>query len=235
MAVEHADLQVLSPEVAHTVGRWVEHAGVVQNANGPAGQDAWAALNKLRPNATDLLWLLAHCDDGIVWGRIEDRMLRLPHAWRAQVWSPLPREVTIQQLRIFGKLGELLLWRDEDVRRVKESPGESWLRGRLILDGEFDANQHDTRPKEDQYLLLGDELVNGKGDVGFTAVAERRRRREQIVPLDAGDLGQGFRIVLIVKHYFDRDPESGCVRRAATRLVGLRSVHAKDLYVKREG
>ncbi len=65
-------------------------------------------------------WLLVHADDGVIWGkRMEDGQLALSSdVFDSQAQYPAIavelRGPTIQQARIFGEAGELLVWRTED-------------------------------------------------------------------------------------------------------------------------
>src|SRR5947199_5744016 len=80
-------------------------------------------LGEVRPwlqkQAADhhLPWLLAHADDGVIWGRLDGG--RLVTSFEAAAGDggalgvcPELRTVTLQQARLFGPAAELLLWRD---------------------------------------------------------------------------------------------------------------------------
>ncbi len=58
-------------------------------------------------------YLLAHADDGVIWGRFEAENLRLSGDVFAQVKVDL-RPNTLQQARLFGPNGEISLWRVEN-------------------------------------------------------------------------------------------------------------------------
>lgn len=81
-----------------------------------------------------LRWMLAHLDDGVLWGRWEATGLTTGHeAAREtaglQAYVPPLRALTLQQLRLFAPHAELLVWRDEDRA----------LRARLLHDVESGA------------------------------------------------------------------------------------------------
>ncbi len=78
-----------------------------------------------------LTYLLAHADDGVIWGRLDGNKLITSHDITLEKSPPLRAE-TLQMARIFGPDGEILVWRDE--------AGE-WA-GRLIA--EAPANAADT-------------------------------------------------------------------------------------------
>src|SRR5437879_2621870 len=65
-----------------------------------------------------LKYLLAHADDGVIWGRLDGEVLRIARDVAGQnpealACSPPLRVETLQQARLFGKLAELLVWREE--------------------------------------------------------------------------------------------------------------------------
>ena len=67
--------------------------------------------------------LLAHADDGVIWGRVDKGVLQTSHSAFPQVSPPL-RALTLQQARLFGPDAELLVWRD----------GEGNWQARLLRD-----------------------------------------------------------------------------------------------------
>ncbi len=153
-------------------------------------------------------WALAHADDGVTWGRRDAET----GAWRfgndvCPEVSPRLRAVTLQELRLFGPAGEILIWRTD-----------SGLRGRVIEDE--DAGEGAPQPAEERRILLGDR-VRDVFDGGFTRLVSRTGA-EQVVPVAVDDRDlRARRLRLRVRHYFATDPESGAVRAAATRLVAV--------------
>ena len=63
--------------------------------------------------AHGLTTLLAHADDGVIWGRMGGEQLALSGNAFPKVSPPL-RTITLQQARLFGEHDELLLWRGGD-------------------------------------------------------------------------------------------------------------------------
>ena len=64
---------------------------------------AWVKGEGLLINeATGTQWLLAHCDDGVVWGRCEQGKWQLSSGPFPDVSPELSAE-NLQQLRLFGK------------------------------------------------------------------------------------------------------------------------------------
>lgn len=161
-------------------------------------------------------WLLAHCDDGVIWGRLESdgRWRRSSEAFPKE--SPPLREQTIQQLRIFGLGGEALLWRSDGA-----------FHGRWATEGAAPLDEA-LQPQDESYLLLGDRLLGPPQD-GFCVLGDATGSRHA-APIECnqaelGQPGQGrYPLHLQVRHYFEQDSESGAVRICMTRLVNLAKI-----------
>jgi CRISPR-associated protein (TIGR03984 family) len=188
---------MLRPQDAEACARWrtlVTTAGPVAEGN------------------DDLIWLLAHCDDGVVWGKREGARWRLSSTAFPDVSPPLG-ENNLQQLRLFGPLREVLLWRTDD-----------GFTGRELTDASPAAADDPLRPQDQEYVLMGDRLL-GVND-GFSLVGDARGSR-QAVPLSIPENASGalewrrWPLRLQVRHYFTSDPRSGLVRVVASRLVHL--------------
>jgi CRISPR-associated protein (TIGR03984 family) len=162
----------------------------------------------------DLVWLLAHCDDGVVWGRREGARWRLSTAAFPDVSPPLePRR--LQQLRLFGPLREVLLWRAPE-----------GLVGRVLLDAGPVGGDDPRRPRDEEYVLLGDRPLGPPRD-GFTLVGDARGSRHAVPVVCLPAHFQrgpraGWPLRLQVRHYFAEEEPTGLVRAAATRLVHVR-------------
>src|SRR5262245_54314992 len=65
-----------------------------------------------------LRWLLAHADDGVIWGEQRNGRLVICDSLAASV-APELRRQTLQQARLFSPETELLLWRDGDQFRAR--------------------------------------------------------------------------------------------------------------------
>lgn len=191
---------VVRPQDAAACSRWL---GFV-TAAGPVAE-----------GNDDLIWLLAHCDDGVVWGKREGTRWRLSSAAFPDV-SPTLGEENLQQMRLFGPLREVLIWR-----------GDEGLTGRELADSGTVAPSDPLRPEDRQYVLIGDRF--GSANEGFTLTADARGSRHA-VPLVALESAFGlpgksqwpFR--LQARNYFISDPRSGLVRVVATRLVHVLAV-----------
>jgi CRISPR-associated protein (TIGR03984 family) len=169
-------------------------------------------------------WVLAHCDDGVTWGLVDEGRVR----WAEGAWAgPRPTRANVQQVRVFGPEAEFLVWRVE---------GEGTFQARRLADGE--PSKDWCRPKEERFLIaatrMADDVATGHAD--FSAVDERDGRRQVLPPvcdplddrprglrgLTADDFEKGaYGVGLELHHYLDEDDGTGCVRVAASRLVRL--------------
>jgi CRISPR-associated protein (TIGR03984 family) len=175
---------------------WLNHV----TAGGPAPE-----------GGPDLRWLLAHCDDGVVWGR------RNAEGWRLS-FEPFPAisprlgTENLQQIRLFGPEGELLVWRADDR-----------FRGRLLTH-QPDGADPSLNPETQDYVLIGDRVLQSARD-GFTVVGDGRGSRHAaplICPESAFPVQpRRHPLRLKVWHYFAADTESGLVRVVASRLADV--------------
>ena len=150
---------------------------------------------------------LAHADDGVIWGRVEDGKLLLAGEVMPEVEVAL-RPETLQQARLFGPAGELLLWRNDGKLRV-----------RLIADGE---TAPDNALPLETYWLWGTQAIGSAG--GFKLLEEGAQGLHHAPPVSI--LTDGQRVALLVRHYLAHDAE-GRARISASRLCGLRVVDAE--------
>jgi len=160
-----------------------------------------------RANEYELEYLLAHAEDGIIWGKFDNNKLKIANNI-FPAYCPKLRLLTLQQCRIFGKSGEILLWKTE----------QKW-NARLTQD---DPNQD--FPEEAQ-ILWGTKIELEGED--FTLLADGSQGLKHAVPLK--DLSSYFStdemyrpIRLIVKHYIDYDNKTGIARISLSRLVSLK-------------
>ncbi len=172
-----------------------------------------------------LRFLLAHADDGVIWGRVDGTVLvtsngcaptppglRLdsapPGAASASgVASPPTREVlqTLQQCRLFSEKGELWLWRSD----------QGWGARLLLETPDAEASALD-----DLELLWGTSGQPYPDD--FTLLSEGRQGLRHAVPYTLiFPYGQRPPIRLRVRHYVDYDETTGEARIALSRLVNL--------------
>ncbi|MBF2002555.1 MAG: TIGR03984 family CRISPR-associated protein [Synechococcales cyanobacterium M58_A2018_015] len=148
-----------------------------------------------------LTYLLAHADDGVIWGHFHQGYLCTSNSVLRE--SPPLRIETLQQCRIFGQEGEILLWKG----------GDSWKAG-LVTNA-------DTETIEEKQLLLG---THGKihESEGFTVLWDGAQGLKHAVPFtqikfqENQKLAQSLR--LLVHHYIDYD-QDGLARITLSRLV----------------
>jgi len=154
------------------------------------------------------IWALAHCDNGVTWG-CRDKDNGVWHLGNQAVpgISPQIRPDFLQELRLFGEPGEVLIWHTD-----------AGLLGRILRDAGPvpDAFSSSDEPR----ILRGDEVVSQYQD-RFSHVRDRAGA-EQILPLAvASEQLRAGKVCLVVRHYYASDPDTGAVRIAATRLVKL--------------
>jgi len=159
--------------------------------------------------AGKLKYLLAHADDGVIWGRLDGEELITSHDV-APKYSPPLRAETLLTARIFAHAGELLAWHDE--------VGE-WA-GRLIAEDKPGATAEWTEAFEEQQVLLG---TNAKPlERGFALMSEGSQGLFHVVPLNlTGQIDEQRRpLRLVVRHYLKAD-NYGFVLVNASRLISL--------------
>jgi CRISPR-associated protein (TIGR03984 family) len=151
-------------------------------------------------------YLLAHAEDGVIWGHFPEMQLRIAH----EVFSEFPklRLSTLQQCRIFGEEGEMLLWRDQMT-----------LRSRLVVD---------ERPakcdEQSKHCIEEDQILWGKsGGVreGFTKLQDGQQGLSHAVPLVDIPFGAERRPVRLRVHHYIQYNKSGIARIYLSRLVKL--------------
>jgi CRISPR-associated protein (TIGR03984 family) len=163
-------------------------------------QDVQAWLQEQVAGSERRFFLLAHAEDGVIWGRVEDgTLITAPET----DFSPPLRMETLQSARLFSEAGEILLWRD----------GDGVFHARALIDGEGDPTEY---YDEDQ-ILWGSQVEVSEG--GFTQMSDGAQGLRHIVPIAVANLGGDRRpLRLTVRHYLSED-EFGFVRVAHSRLV----------------
>ena len=180
------------------------------------GNDPAAWLEKrVVEHKHDLRWLLAHADDGVIWGRVDNGKLVTAHA---HGFGPELGRATLQQARLFGEQGELLLWRDGfgelHARLIVDTPDERRARWKQCFDEKqmlwgqfFDPAQRCWQVKFD--ALDGGFRVYRHG-------AEGLRHAVPHDPVQPPPAGKAPR--LKVRHYLKQD---GFARVEVSRLVDV--------------
>jgi CRISPR-associated protein (TIGR03984 family) len=149
----------------------------------------------------DLRWLLAHADNGVIWGVLDDTALRLS----SEIFGPDALTLsweTLQQARLFGPQAELRLWQ-----------GPSGWQAYVLSDGEGESVEQ----LDEEHLLWGTQ--SGKQRDGFTEFVEGSQGIVHTPPLNAAPSNRRAR--LLVRHYI-REDDAGVVRIVLSRVVELR-------------
>ncbi len=188
----------------HAVNAKSEPLGDASGIADDAGLLAWLQKN-LKEHAPT--WLLAHADDGVIWGRYTPKAgLVTSHDLEPTVSPPL-REITLQQARLFAVSTEILLWRDED----------GW-RARLVQDGCEDAVSQWHECYDEHQMLWGNRGTALEQD--FTLWEEGARGLRHAVPWPLPETGTKPPVPprLWVRHYLT---PSGIAAVELSRLCGL--------------
>jgi CRISPR-associated protein (TIGR03984 family) len=149
--------------------------------------------------AYDLRWLLAHADDGVIWGELRADGLHLSGDAFPQISPPL-RTATLQQARLFGPQAELLLWED----------GADWC-ARLMRDGTGEDGEY----YDETHLLWGNEAEQQQD--GFVLLREGKEGLRHAPPLSQAT---PLPVRLQVRHYLVYDSD-GQAYIAYSRLVAI--------------
>jgi CRISPR-associated protein (TIGR03984 family) len=171
----------------------------VQQPEIPAQIDlAW--LGK-QADEHNLRWLLMHADDGVNWGERQGQTWILSHGVAPEI-APAFVSDHLQQVRIFGETGELLLWK----------AGNKW-QGRWLVEAPDDETV------EDVHLLWGAEAKLLQND--FWLLNEGAEGLRHAVPAVKAQFDPAQeRAALRIRHHLDYDPD-GQVYVKASRLVKL--------------
>jgi CRISPR-associated protein (TIGR03984 family) len=155
-------------------------------------------------------WLLAHADDGVIWGRWHNGGIITSHDVAPEI-SPALRLVTLQQAFIFGAHDEVRLWRDEG----------GWL-ARRISDDDL-AGKADRFDEDEMQILWGDKVVREDADKVFTHIREERQGgMDHVVPLIVTESQlQARRLKLRRRPFLTYDENTGEARIAVSRLVSV--------------
>ena len=152
-----------------------------------------------------LNYLLAHAEDGVIWGKFQDKNLLTADSVFLQ-FSKL-RCSTLQQCRIFGEKAEVMIWKSE---------GD--FKARLIRDDNIKKCEYIT----EKPILYGTHGKKNEG--GFTLLWDGSQGLKHAIPLTDIELEKDGKlknpVSLIVNHYIDYD-DSGVAHIYLSRLVNL--------------
>jgi len=154
-----------------------------------------------------LTYLLAHADDGVIWGRVEHNQILTSDGIKPEVSPPLLVD-TLQQARIFSPDAELLLWRDGD---------QAW-HARLIRPPHAGEAPTFIEAIDEPQILWGTHTKQLED--GFTLMTDGAQGLCHVVPLtvNGSSDGQTRPLRLLVRHYV-REDNSGFARIVASRLM----------------
>lgn len=154
----------------------------------------------------ELKQLLGHADDGVIWGKFQDKELYTTHQVCDIDISPPLRPTTLQQVRIFGENAELLIWRED----------ENW-KTRLLVEGQ---SGEITEYYDEDQILWGNTYEETCD--GFTLVCEGQQGLRHappiIIPRDCFGKNH-WPLRLCVRHYLHTDDETGILKITLSRLI----------------
>jgi CRISPR-associated protein (TIGR03984 family) len=173
--------------------------------------EARAKTYQMRPPC----YLLAHANDGVIWGRLDEngRLLtshdalintNKPPSMAQSVLPPL-RSQTLQQVRLFNDEAELYIWHD----------GEGGWNGRFIQDSDSDDNATWQKAFDENYLLWGTYAAAALEN-DFTLVADGVQGLYHAVPIVADPDKKP--LYLQIRHYLVTE---GMAQVDASRLVAI--------------
>jgi CRISPR-associated protein (TIGR03984 family) len=172
-------------------------------------------------------YLLAHANDGVIWGRLDETgslltshdalyKTKASDKWdvsrikTATASLPLLQIETLQQARLFNDQTELYMWRDGD--------GKTW-HGRLIANVTTEETNDWSESFDEPQLLWGTHGTHLAD--GFTLLEDGAQGLYHAVPVkltldddNNGELKKSPQ--LLVRHYLSRE---GAAQVAASRLV----------------
>ncbi|AFZ60968.1 TIGR03984 family CRISPR-associated protein [Anabaena cylindrica FACHB-243] len=163
-----------------------------------------------------LCYVLAHAEDGVIWGNfeVESGILKTSNQAFPEYDFPALRLSTLQQCRIFGEAGEILLW----------NSNSTW-RSRLIL-----QSQVSELLKQEKIGLIPESQIlwgtQGKENGNFTLLSDGSQGLKYAAPITGMTVSQDKQkqyrpLRLEVHHYFCYD-QDGVARIFLSRLVSLK-------------
>lgn len=152
-----------------------------------------------------LRWLLAQAYDGVIWG---EKMKDGLHLSTILLKTDL-RVSTLQMARLFGEIGELLIWRSDN----------GW-HARLVKD-----NSGTDRECYDEFQLLWGTDVEKSQD-GFVLLRHGSEGLRHAPPFESKD--DKLRLQLNVRHYINYDTD-GQAYVDFSRLVSVSAFNDREL------
>ncbi len=157
-----------------------------------------------------LNYLLAHADDGVIWGKFQDGMITADTVFpQAKL-----RKSTLQQCRIFGETSEVMLWNTDE-----------GFKARLIQDEHMNPEEYIS-----EYQILWGTHGEKRESQGFTLLWDGKQGLKHAVPFTHIELEEGklkHPVRLKVNHYIDYN-DAGVARIYLSRLVNLTAKEIKS-------
>ena len=160
-------------------------------------------------NTHNFRWLLAHADDGVIWGDVRDDGLHLS----TSLFGPELRAKTLQMARLFGEIGELYLWKSDD----------GWS-ARLVIEGEGHTKEY----YDECQLLWGTDVE--ETDDGFVLLRHGAEGLRHAPPIHEADIKlplQHKPLRLNIRHFVDYDKD-GQAYVKFSRLISVGQVDGKE-------
>ncbi|MBO9999822.1 MAG: TIGR03984 family CRISPR-associated protein [Cyanobacteria bacterium SID2] len=202
--------------------------------------DALIAWIEKQAKEWQLKYVLAHAEDGVIWGKFDNnyKLITADEVFDGKIFRvdlPKLRICTLQQCRIFGDNGEILLWRTDEgwqSRIIRDNLEDEGSQSHIIQDNlEVDY-------LEECQILWGTQKEKGHNQEdgernGFTLLSDGSQGLKHAVPIFVGEdyfsrnkqkLHRPVR--LLVRHYIDYN-DSGIARIFLSRLVKLKPVGEK--------
>jgi CRISPR-associated protein (TIGR03984 family) len=134
-----------------------------------------------------LEWLLVHADDGLIWGRFDEKNELTLSGEAFKPLEVLIRPETLNEARVFSAGAEVLLWKHNDS-----------FSARLIAD-DFAPPDYESG-YEEKYLLWG--RAEDQQENSFTLMREGQQGFLHAPPIK---ISTGKNASLTVRHYFSFD------------------------------
>jgi CRISPR-associated protein (TIGR03984 family) len=163
-----------------------------------------------------LVYLIAHADDGVIWGKHGASGMQLSVDYFPQGQLAL-RATTLHTARLFAAHAEILLWRDGDewAARIIEDRANPVETEHAASTDELPAFAAVEVIDED-YLLWGNQVEAAVSGAPFLQVSEGKQGIVHAPPISVAPEAQDA-ARLQVRHYLRADG-SGAVRMVASRL-----------------
>lgn len=168
--------------------------------------------------AEEGMTLLAHADDGVIWGTVRNRQFDWPNINGFQQAALRPE--TLQIARLFNTGAEVFLWRIDEGR---------W-QARLLYDGSGTPPPGTEPVSGVNHYFDEAQVLWGTGIIGFDAPFSQANDgeeqfhhappvRQDKVRWGRQERGKGDRrLRLHVRHYLEEDKETGWLRIGMSRL-----------------